>query len=79
MKILIVSDTHRRDENLKAVIEQNLPLDMFIHLGDAEGSEDRIYQWLNPECRIEMVLGNNDFFPCWTGNGRSPSENTGRC
>lgn len=62
MKILIVSDTHRRDENLKAVIEQNLPLDMFIHLGDAEGSEDRIYQWLNPECRIEMVLGNNDFF-----------------
>ena len=62
MKILIVSDTHRRDENLKKVIEQNVPLDMFIHLGDAEGSEDRIWQWLNPDCRIEMVLGNNDFF-----------------
>ena len=62
MKILIVSDTHRRDENLKKVIEQNVPLDMFIHLGDAEGSEDRIWQWLNPDCQIEMVLGNNDFF-----------------
>lgn len=62
MKILIVSDTHRRDENLKAVIEQNLPLDMFIHLGDAEGSEDRIYQWLNPECRIVLA-----FLGTWGG------------
>ena len=62
MKILIVSDTHRRDENLKAVIEQNLRLDMFIHLGDAEGSENRICDWVNKECRMEMVLGNNDFF-----------------
>lgn len=62
MKILIVSDTHRRDENLKKVIEENLPLDMFIHLGDAEGSENRICDWVNKECRMEMVLGNNDFF-----------------
>ena len=36
MKILIVSDTHRRDENLKLVIEQQTPIDMLIHLGDAE-------------------------------------------
>lgn len=62
MKILIVSDTHRKDDNLKKVIERNLPLDMFIHLGDAEGSENRICEWVNPECRMEMVLGNNDFF-----------------
>lgn len=62
MKILIVSDTHRRDENLKRVIEQQKPLDMFIHLGDAEGSEEFIPAWLNPGCQIEMVRGNNDFF-----------------
>lgn len=37
MRILIVSDTHRRDENLKEVIRRTGPLDMLIHLGDAEG------------------------------------------
>ncbi len=62
MKILIVSDTHRRDDNLKQVIEEYKPLDMFIHLGDAEGSEAFIPEWLNPECEIQMVRGNNDFF-----------------
>ena len=28
MKILIVSDTHRKDDNLKKVIEEQAPLDM---------------------------------------------------
>ena len=39
MKILIVSDTHRKDGNLQWVMEQTKPFDMLIHLGDAEGSE----------------------------------------
>ena len=34
MKILIVSDTHRRDGNLRAIIEKQSPFDMLIHLGD---------------------------------------------
>ena len=62
MKILIVSDTHRLDDNLKRVIEKTAPLDMLIHLGDAEGSEHKIETWVNEGCRLEMVLGNNDFF-----------------
>ena len=62
MKILVVSDTHRKDDNLKLVLSEECPLDMLIHLGDAEGSEHFIPDWVNPECRIEMVLGNNDFF-----------------
>ena len=62
MKILIVSDTHRRDENLRLLLEKVCPIDMLIHLGDAEGSEERIAKWLNPECRFEIVLGNNDLF-----------------
>ena len=33
MKILIVSDTHRKDENLKWVIRKTKPFDMLIHLG----------------------------------------------
>ena len=60
MKILIVSDTHRKDDNLKKVIEEQVPLDMLIHLGDAEGSEILIGDWVNEDC--QLVMGNNDFF-----------------
>ena len=62
MKILIVSDTHRKDGNLKQVIARTGHLDMLIHLGDAEGSEQYIAHWAEPGCELEMVLGNNDFF-----------------
>lgn len=62
MKILIVSDTHRKDDNLKEVIKKTAPIDMLIHLGDAEGSDVQISAWVNDGCRLEMVLGNNDFF-----------------
>ena len=63
MKILIVSDTHRRDGNLKEVIEKNAPFDMLIHLGDTEGSEAFFKEWVhNDNCVIHVVQGNNDFF-----------------
>lgn len=67
MKILIVSDTHRRNGNLQEAIERTAPFDMLIHLGDAEGSEDLITSWCleqNKDCKVYMVLGNNDFFSC---------------
>ena len=51
MKILIVSDTHRKDENLKWVIRKTKPFDMLIHLGDAEGSEYEIMKWVDKGCR----------------------------
>ncbi len=54
-KILIVSDTHRKDENLKQVIEKEKPLDMLIHLGDAEGSEYAIASWVNETCQMQMI------------------------
>lgn len=62
MKILIVSDTHRLDENLKEVIARECPVDMLIHLGDVEGSEVYIPEWVNPGCEMQMIRGNNDFF-----------------
>ena len=64
MKILIVSDTHRKDGNLYDVIEKEKPLDMLIHLGDAEGSEQTgsmktaSLSW----CRATTIS-----FPRWTG------------
>lgn len=63
MKILIVSDTHRRDTNLKEVIRRTEPFDMMIHLGDTEGSEAYFKEWVkNDNCVIHVVRGNNDFF-----------------
>ncbi len=57
MKVLIVSDTHRRDDNLLRVIRENKPFDMLIHLGDSEGSEKKIESWLDEGCELHMVLG----------------------
>lgn len=59
-KILIVSDTHRKNENYFTLLERQKPLDLVIHCGDAEGSEYAISQ--AAECPVQIVLGNNDFF-----------------
>ena len=42
MKILVVSDTHRHNENLEKVMEIEGAVDVFIHLGDIEGTEEEI-------------------------------------
>ena len=60
MKILIVSDTHGHERNLKKVIEKVGQTDLFIHLGDIEGHEDYIEALA--DCPVHMVSGNNDFF-----------------
>ena len=60
MKILIISDTHRKHDNFFDVIQKVGKLDMVIHLGDIEGGEYTIEQAAG--CPVEMVAGNNDFF-----------------
>lgn len=60
MKILIVSDTHRKHQTLENVLEKVKPIDMMIHLGDSEGCEDYIEALAG--CPVEIVAGNNDFF-----------------
>lgn len=60
MKILIVSDTHKHNENLLQIIESIGPLDMLIHCGDAEGSEYVIREKAN--CPVNIVSGNSDYF-----------------
>lgn len=39
MKVLIVSDTHGRDENLEIAVNREAPFDMLVHCGDVEGRE----------------------------------------
>ncbi len=60
MKVLIVSDTHRRHGNLETVLENVGKMDLLIHLGDAEGEED--YIEAIADCPVEIIAGNNDFF-----------------
>ena len=60
MKVLIVSDTHGRHDYLETIIEREKPLDLVIHLGDAEGAE--YYIEGIAECPLEIVAGNNDFY-----------------
>ena len=60
MKVLIVSDTHRKNDNYIRVLERVAPIDMVIHCGDIEGSEYLIAE--SAGCPVQMVTGNNDFF-----------------
>ncbi len=60
MKILIVSDTHKKHDNLVRILEQEENIDLMIHLGDSEGYEDYISELAG--CPLEIVSGNNDFF-----------------
>ena len=59
MKVLIVSDTHRKNENYFKVLQIHKP-DLVIHCGDVEGSEHILAQ--AADCPVQIVLGNNDFF-----------------
>lgn len=59
MKVLIVSDTHRKNENYFEAVNREKP-DMVIHCGDAEGSEYALTEAAG--CPVYIVLGNNDFF-----------------
>ena len=60
MKVLIVSDTHGKDENLEAAVYKEAPFDLLIHCGDVEGRE--IFTEALVDCPCCMVSGNNDFF-----------------
>ena len=60
MKVLIVSDTHRKNELYVKLCQELAPLDMVIHCGDIEGSEYIINE--AARCPVKMVAGNNDFF-----------------
>ena len=60
MRVLIVSDTHKKHANLITIMEKERPFDRMIHLGDAEGYEDYIAELAG--CPLDIVAGNNDFF-----------------
>lgn len=60
MRVLIVSDTHRHNDNYFRVLEIEGQLDMVIHCGDVEGCEYLLKEAAG--CPFYVVMGNNDFF-----------------
>lgn len=60
MRILIVSDTHRMNDNYFKVLKRQKRIDMVIHCGDVEGSEYALSE--SADCEVLMVSGNNDYF-----------------
>lgn len=60
MRIMIVSDTHKKCYGLDAALLQEGNIDMLIHCGDVEGDEDYIENIV--DCPVYMVSGNNDYF-----------------
>lgn len=59
MRILVISDSHGKNDDVKQVIEQVGEIDMFIHLGDIERGPDYIRGLAGCECH--MISGNNDY------------------
>lgn len=60
MKILIISDSHGKTDNIDKVLNKVGMIDLLIHLGDYESSEHYI-EAVAP-CQLEMISGNNDFY-----------------
>ena len=56
--VLIVSDSHSRNENLEKVMERVSP-DLMLHLGDSEDYEDWIRE--AAPCPVVFVKGNCDY------------------
>ena len=60
MKVLLVSDTHGRDQTIEQAVYAEAPFDALIHCGDVEGRE--YYIEAIAQCPCTIVAGNNDFF-----------------
>lgn len=59
-KVLVISDTHGRTDNLDKILPLVKPLDQLIHLGDV--GRDTEYIEVVAECPCCFVSGNNDFY-----------------
>lgn len=59
LRILIVSDSHGRNDYVKTAIKQAGSIDAFIHLGDVEDDVEELCSFAC--CPSYIVMGNNDY------------------
>lgn len=57
-KVVIVSDSHGQNHNLKSVLKREKPYDMLIHCGDYEDVESELVRLAG--CDVHVVAGNMD-------------------
>lgn len=60
MRILVISDSHGRNDDIKGVLDQVGDIDMMIHCGDVERGDSYIREIAG--CPVVMVAGNNDYY-----------------
>ena len=60
MKILIISDSHGRTDNIELIKHKIGKIDMIIHCGDGASDYDFISDYF--KCRLNGVAGNCDMF-----------------
>ena len=56
MKILLVSDTHGKNELLPSLVKQYPNMDYYLHLGDSQSDPYSLYPF-------DSVKGNCDYYP----------------
>ena len=59
-KVLVISDSHGRDANVRKVLRKEKPIDLLLHLGDSQGLTEEIERAAN--CPVIAVSGNCDLF-----------------
>lgn len=59
MKIILVSDTHGREEKLKGVLKKTGKPDAVFHMGDSERGQEYMENVVG--CPLYMVRGNCDY------------------
>lgn len=59
MRVLVVSDSHGKNDDVKNTIIQVGKIDMFIHLGDVERGPEYIKSLV--DCETHIIAGNNDW------------------
>ena len=60
MRILVISDSHGRNDDIEGVLKQVGDIDMMIHCGDVERGDSYIREIA--DCPVVMVAGNNDYY-----------------
>lgn len=59
-KILVISDSHGRNDDIEGVLRQVGPIDYLIHCGDLERGDAYVRSLV--DCPVTIVAGNNDYY-----------------
>ena len=59
-RVLVISDTHGRNDDIEGVLAQVGHIDYMIHCGDLERGEEYVRSLV--DCPVTLISGNNDYY-----------------